>query len=359
MADKLALMNEYIFISYSSQNEKIAIRVCEKLEKNGNHCFLACRDVRPGYVYAGEIIKAIEKCNTFVLILTQAAADSHQVLREVNAAASRNKLIMPLKFEDVELNDDMKYYLGVSQWIEMDGSDYEDKITEVKKRIIDNHQNKEDDNSEIRYKGVQMVSLEDMLAEGFSVDQIAMREIEIDYLCIPSEKFEMNETTEGTLDDWRFAIEHMEYETSACLIKNDTIIGYCDIYPVKQDAYKQLVNGECIIRDDMIDIYGFGGTFPAYIAMVALIPSEEGHANYFRFFDWIFAHIAYWRKKHIKLSSIALSVYSDMLEAFVQKLGFHYVGNNPANGKIYEIDYESLMNSPAVTYRYADLNLRD
>ncbi len=359
MSEKLLIKNEDIFISYSSKDEKRAIDICNELEKNGNSCFFAKRDIQPGKAYAGEIIKAIEKCSTFVLILTQSSVNSHQVLREINAAVARNKLIVPLRFENVELTDDLKYYLGVSQWIDIQGDDYRDEISEVSKIIDDKSHAKSEDVSEIVYKGVTMENLESMISDGFSIDQIAMREIEIDYLCIPSEKFKMNETMEGTLEDWKYAVEHTEYETSACLIKNDTVIGYCDMYPVKQKAYEQLVNGECIIREDMIDVYGFGGTFPVYIAMIGIIPSEEGHANYFRVFDWIFEHIAYWRKKHIRISEIAISVYSDMLETFVEKLGFRYVGLNPVGGKIYKTDYNSLMNTTAVLYRYANLDLRD
>ncbi|WP_034447827.1 toll/interleukin-1 receptor domain-containing protein [Butyrivibrio sp. AE2032] len=358
MADTINLKNEFIFISYSFKDKTIAKRVIAELEKKGNRCFFAPRDVTPGRGYAGEIIKAIEKCNTFVLIMTQSAVDSHQVLREINAAVSRNKTIIPLKFEDVVLNDDLQYYLGVSQWIDFRGKDYKEKIGGIESIIEDKNQSESEDVPEIKNKGTYVKPLEELLADGVSVDYIAMREIEIDYLCIPAEKFKMNEEMEGTLDDWRHAIECMEYETSACLVKDDVIIGYCDIYPVKKEAYKELVNGECIIRDDMIEVYGFGGVFPAYIAMIGISPEYEGYSNYYLMFDWLFEHIAYWKKKNIILSSIAISVYSDMLESFVVKLGFRQVGTNPVGGKIYEVKYDELMESSAVKYRYADLGLR-
>lgn len=358
MTESIYLKNEYIFISYSSKNEIIAKEICDELEKKGNRCFFAPRDITPGKGYAGEIIKAIEKCNTMVLIMTQAAVDSHQVLREINAAVSRNKTIIPLKFEEVSLNEDLQYYLGVSQWIDVTGNDYDDEIEDIKTIIDKREQSQTETVKEIKNNGICMKSLEELLHEGTSVEYIAMREIEIDYLCIPSEKYNMNEDMEGTLEDWRYAIECMEYETSGCLIKDDIIIGYCDIYPLKKEAYKKLVDGECIIRDDMIDVYGFGGIFPAYIAMLGIVPDHEGYANYYMVFDWLFEHISYWRKKNIILSSLAISVYSDMLKCFVEKIGFHYVGINPVGGKIYEIEYEELMESSAVKYRYAHLGLR-
>ncbi len=357
MADTINLKNEYIFISYSSKDEKIAKNVTVELEKNGNRCFFAPRDVTPGRGYAGEIIKAIEKCSSFVLIMTQSAVDSHQVLREINAAVSRNKTIIPLKFEDVALNDDLKYYLGVSQWVDFRGKDFKGKIGGIESIIESKNQIDAQVISRVKNKGTCVKPLEQLLAEGVSVDYIAMREIEIDYLCIPRDRFKMTEEAEGSLEDWRHAIECMEYETSACLLKDDVIIGYCDIYPLKQEAYKSLVSGEGIIRDDMIEVYGFGGTYPAYIAMIGISPEFEGHSNYYLMFDWLFSHIAYWKQNKIQLSSIAISVYSDMLGDFVEKLGFHQVSTNPVGGKVYEVEYNELLKSPAVNCRYADLDL--
>ncbi len=357
MADTFTFSNEYIFISYSSKNQEEAKKVCTLLEENGNRCFFAPRDIAPGHGYAGDIIKAIEKSNLVILIMTQHAVNSVQVLREINAAVSRGKKIIPLKYEEVTLNDDMQYYLGVSQWIDVRSQNIAECIPGLRNLIAQNVKEEDGNNRTFKYKGVNIKNVEELLNEGMPVSRIAMREIEIDYLCIPQEKYTMTEELEGSLDDWMHTIEHNEYETSACLLKNDTIIGYCDIYPVKPEAYRNLVEGKCIIREDMIDIYGFGGKFPAYIAMIAIIPEEEGHANYFAMFDWLFEHIAYWKKKHILLSSIAISVYSEMLESFIKKLDFHEVGRNPVGGKIYEIEYDELIRSKAVEYRYANLDL--
>lgn len=357
MTTGIDLRNEYIFISYCFEDHEIANKVCEELESNGSKCFIAPRDIAPGHGYAGEIIKAINQCNTLVLIMTQLAVDSHQVLREINAAVSRNKTIIPIKFEDVELTDDLKYYLGVSQWIDATDGVYQDELIGIEDIIENNSQSVSKDVPIVNQKGTCVKSLEELLNSGVSVDYIAMRELELDYLCIPSEKFKMNEDMEGSLDDWRHAIECMEYETSACLVKDGLIIGYCDIYPVKQDAYVKLVKGECIIRDEMIEVYGFGGEFPAYIAMIGITPEYEGYANYYLMFDWLFEHIAYWKKKNIILSSLAISVYSDMLESFVKKLGFQFVSYNPVGGKVYEVKYEDLMGSSAVKFRYAGLGL--
>jgi hypothetical protein len=356
MNDLNLLRGEYIFLSYSSKNEEQARDVLNSLEKNGNKCFFAPRDIKPGQGYAGEIIRAIERCSTVVLIMTQAAVDSVQVLREINAAVSRGKLVVPLKFEDVELSDDMKYYLGVSQWVEVEGEDYDDEVAEINNQIS-NIQIVENPIINEELSGVHMIEVEALLEKGYTPEQIAMRELEIDYLSIPSERYTITEEYEGTLEDWVYALKHSEYETTACLVKDGNIIGYTEIYPLKEDSYNELISGESIIRDNMIDIYCFGGEYPAYISLVGLIPDEESQANYLKLFDWLFEHISYWRSKHIYLTKIGISVYSDMVEAFVEKLGFTFAGLNPVKGKIYEVMYEDLINSDAVRYRYGKLDL--
>ena len=50
----------YIFISHSSTDAKTAEDLCDVLEKNGNQCFLAPRDIRSGHEYAEEIINGID-----------------------------------------------------------------------------------------------------------------------------------------------------------------------------------------------------------------------------------------------------------------------------------------------------------
>ena len=69
---------------------------------------------------------------------------------------------------------------------------------------------------------------------------LTMKEMEIDYLCIPSDKYEMNDEIEGTFDDWKQSGKEYENDTSILLVKNDEVIGYCDMYPVMEEAYEDL-----------------------------------------------------------------------------------------------------------------------
>ena len=40
------------------------------------------------------------------------------------------------------------------------------------------------------------------------------------------------------------------------------------MYPVKDTAYEELINGKKIMRPDMVDLYAFGGEFDIYIPTI-------------------------------------------------------------------------------------------
>lgn len=180
-----------------------------------------------------------------------------------------------------------------------------------------------------------------------------------DFICIPSDRYEMNDETEGTFDDWKQSAKEYENDTSILLVKNDEVIGYCDMYPVMEEAYNDLITGKVIIRDSMIDLFCMGGVFDVYIAMVGIVPEEATQANYLIIFDWIFEHLDEWSENDINVDHVGISVYSDMLEKFIKRFGFEYKGLNPAKGKVYEATIKALKHNSLVKKRYPHFCQKD
>lgn len=203
-----------------------------------------------------------------------------------------------------------------------------------------------------RIAGPELVRIADIGKIGMDYQALTMKEIEIDYLCIPSDGYEMNDEIEGTFDDWKQSAKEYENDTSILLVKNDEVIGYCDMYPVTKEAYKELVSGTVIIRDSMIDLFCFGGTFDVYIAMVGIVPEEATQSNYLMIFDWIFKHLDEWDENDVHVDHVGISVYSDMLEKFIKRFGFEYKGLNPAKGRVYETTVKALKGNLLVKKRY-------
>ena len=121
-----------IFISHSSKDADIALKICEILEKNGKKCFIAPRDIRMGKEYAEEIVNGIDHAEAMVLLMSQDANKSPHVLREVERAVSKSVPILVYALEKVELSKSMEYFLMSHQWMNVEpGGDYTEIVNYV------------------------------------------------------------------------------------------------------------------------------------------------------------------------------------------------------------------------------------
>lgn len=112
-----------VFVSYASQDAAVAAALVEALERRGIACWIAPRDVTPGASYAGQIIHAIDAARASVLILSQDAACSPHVLREVERAASKRHPIIALRIDQAPLPADFEYFLNTSHWLDTSRGD--------------------------------------------------------------------------------------------------------------------------------------------------------------------------------------------------------------------------------------------
>jgi len=107
-----------VFISYSHHDKAVADAACAMLENSGIRAWIAPRDVRPGVEYGAEIVEAIERCRVLVLIFSESANSSGQILREVERAVSKGIPIVPVRIEEVLPTKSMEYFLGTIHWLE-------------------------------------------------------------------------------------------------------------------------------------------------------------------------------------------------------------------------------------------------
>ena len=107
-----------VFISYSSKDKTIANAVCATLEKHEIRCWIAPRDVPPGLQYAAALVSAINDCKVFVLVFSKGSNASGQVLREVEEAVDNGIPIIPLRIEDFEPTEAMRFYIKSLHWLD-------------------------------------------------------------------------------------------------------------------------------------------------------------------------------------------------------------------------------------------------
>jgi TolB-like protein/Flp pilus assembly protein TadD len=111
-------LSKDVFISYASQDAAVANSVVEALERQGIRCWIAPRDVTPGEFYADAIVHAIDAAQALVLVLSQHAAVSHHILREVERASSKRHPVISLRIDRATLPAGLEYFLNTSQWLD-------------------------------------------------------------------------------------------------------------------------------------------------------------------------------------------------------------------------------------------------
>ena len=110
--------NHSVFISFSSRDRRTAKLVCKELEKRGLPCWISSRDVTPGENYQAAIARAIKACKVVVLLFTCHANDSEEIKKEISLASRFKAAVIPVRVEDVSMDEAFSYELATRQWID-------------------------------------------------------------------------------------------------------------------------------------------------------------------------------------------------------------------------------------------------
>ena len=129
-----------VFISYQSSDKECADRVCEALEQQNISCWIAPRDIPIGSEWAAAIVEGLQRCHSFVVILSSHSTNARQISREAELADNRKLPIFTLRIEDVEPPPGLLYFLGNVQWVDAFDGQFESalaRLAEVLRRTAD------------------------------------------------------------------------------------------------------------------------------------------------------------------------------------------------------------------------------
>lgn len=127
-------MDKKVFISHSSKDKVIADQICNTIENNGIGCWIAPRDIPYGNEWAGEITKALRQARICIFLFSKHSNQSKQVAKEIQIAIDNEVIIIPIRVENVEMNDVLTYYLATMHWL----LEYDEKtlLDRVKKALL-------------------------------------------------------------------------------------------------------------------------------------------------------------------------------------------------------------------------------
>lgn len=111
---------DYWFISYSSKDKVIVEQLVNILISCGIAYWKAPEMIPAGSNYAKEIPKAINNCDIFLLVVSEASQNSIWVEKEIDTAIGYRKKIIPVKIDAIALSDMYRFYLNNVQIIEAD-----------------------------------------------------------------------------------------------------------------------------------------------------------------------------------------------------------------------------------------------
>jgi len=127
-------MSHKVFISHSSADRDIANAICHYLEADGIRCWLAPRDIDSSD-WAGSIMRGLQSCDVFVVIISHNSIPSGEVTKEVTEATRVCQYILPFKVDEEMLNDRLRYHLAPCHWLDAITRPLEQHIERLKERI--------------------------------------------------------------------------------------------------------------------------------------------------------------------------------------------------------------------------------
>ena len=124
-----------VFVSHSSADGDLAERLVRHLEARGIRCWFASRDVDAGDDYTSQIVRAIESCSFFVVLVSAEAESSPHVRIEIDRAISLRRPRIPVRIDGVVVGEASSYLLAGAQWIDLSSSNPDPAIGEVERVI--------------------------------------------------------------------------------------------------------------------------------------------------------------------------------------------------------------------------------
>lgn len=110
---KFIVRRTRVFLSYSSQDNKLAERIAAKMSDNDFQVWQASKNIPAGSPYSEVVAEAINDTaqeGFFVMLITESSVNSAWCKRELMYALNRKCMIIPIVVRGTELSPDMEFF---------------------------------------------------------------------------------------------------------------------------------------------------------------------------------------------------------------------------------------------------------
>ena len=109
---------EDVFVSYSREDNDKVLELTSKLRAAGVPLWMDVRNIDGAAMWGEEIVNALAKAKVLLLLVTESAVRSHNVVKEVLLASEHKGHILPVHLEPTQIPGSLKYPLAGIQHIE-------------------------------------------------------------------------------------------------------------------------------------------------------------------------------------------------------------------------------------------------
>lgn len=337
-----------IFISYSSQDQKMADAVVNILENQKIKCWIAYRDAEAGDDYAVSIIRAIKNSKACVLILSHESNTSKHVLSEINSCVNYGISIMPFKIADVMLHEAIEYYLGKTHWLDAITPPLEvhiNKLADRLKTLIDKEKSDGNNiNSLSKTENItisktdkfttRMAKYEELVGLGYNADTIAIQLVENDYINCNG----IGEDNEGNAQQWAKFVQNSTETFQFLLNGENRIVGDWSILALNKDMFEEAKSGKLLEKDityETSEMIAFPDIYYGYVLAVSILPDYRNMQNYMKIINSFYTQLEVYAENGIFFKEWCMNVFSVEIENIMKKMGFIYQCDNISFGKIY------------------------
>ncbi len=107
-----------VFISYSREDKDRVIALAEKLREAGVSLWIDQGGIDGAAMWSEEIVHALDGAKVLLLMVSEKAVNSHNVVKEVTLASERKGRILPVHLEPTQIPAELRYPLAGIQHIE-------------------------------------------------------------------------------------------------------------------------------------------------------------------------------------------------------------------------------------------------
>ena len=108
-----------VFTSYSRRDTELVDQIVQDMNEAGLSVWIDREAIQAGNTWRVQIVKAIDTCEAFVLMLSPNSAASDNVRREIDLASESDRIIFAVMLEPVKLPAEIRYQLAGLQFIDV------------------------------------------------------------------------------------------------------------------------------------------------------------------------------------------------------------------------------------------------